>query len=60
LRAKIFSGADGSETAFIGQNYVGLTVLDFTTATIPLPLAVSMFGGGLLSMLSLSKRSKFI
>ena len=55
LRAKIFKGADGSETVFIGQNFVGLTV-----TTIPLPLAVWLFGSGLLGMLSISKRRKFI
>lgn len=55
LRAKIFSGANGSETAYIGQNFVSLTV-----TAVPLPMAVWLFGGGLLWMLSVSKRNKLL
>jgi hypothetical protein len=53
LRAKIFSGSDGSETAYIGQNFASLSV-----TAVPLPVAVWFFGGGMLWMLSLSKRHK--
>ncbi len=53
LRAKIFSGANGSETAYIGQNFVSLSV-----TAVPLLMAVWLFGGGLLWMLSISKRYK--
>jgi hypothetical protein len=51
LRAKIFSGADGSETAYIGQNFASLSV-----TAVPLPMAAWLFGGGLLMMFSKCKR----
>jgi hypothetical protein len=53
LRAKIFSGADGSETAYIGQDFASLSV-----TAVPLPMAIWLFGGGLLMMLSKCKRLK--
>lgn len=52
LRAKTSSAG---ELAFVQKKFVGLTV-----TAVPLPHAVWLFGAGLLGLLSVSKRKRFI
>lgn len=51
--------SNSGEIANINKSYIGLNAVTSVTA-VPLPLAVWMFGGGLMGMLSMAKRRKLI